>query len=159
MTITTLLYLAIALASTACARLTRENRNYWPMLRVIWMALGFVYFGSFANAVFGGGERPAPATRVVFGLVMLGAVAYSAWFMARRNKTPRFVALSVNGQPEVIGMDELMRATDMAVSMLQHGAMPAHRIPEIEAALAKWHTLDQWKRAMKNRRWRKPRDG
>jgi hypothetical protein len=65
-------FFAIAAGATYCARLTRADRSYWPMLRIIWSLLVLAYGGSGLALVLGRG-RIAPATR----LIAAGAVL--AW--------------------------------------------------------------------------------
>lgn len=93
----TLLIFAVAVSSSVCARLTRRDRNYYPMQRVLWTVLGFVYGGTALARVF----QPAPvpsgrlALSLAFTVAVLGATTYSIVFMRRRNRTPRFIPVSV----------------------------------------------------------------
>lgn len=89
----TFLIFAVAVSSSICARMTRPDRNYYPMQRVLWTVLGFVYGGSALARLF----QPAPvpngrlALSIAFSLAVLTATTYSIFFMRRRNKVPRFV--------------------------------------------------------------------
>lgn len=145
-----LIHLVIALTSTVCARQTRPDRSYHPMLKVIWAVFGFIYFGSFLNGVLGNatGDGTPFVTRLAFNLVALTAVLYSAWFMRKRNKTPRFLGLNLNGDIVMTPIDDLEGATRLAESWARHGAMPAETVARLEASLREWHRMEEWRKGV-----------
>lgn len=143
----TLLFFVVAASSTVCARLTRPDRNYYPMQRVIWAVLGFVYGGSALARVF---QSPSlPPGRVAlsgaFSLAVLAATTYSIVFMRRRNTTARFVPLDVAGNPVMVQVEDLRVAHTKTTSYLRHGAMPAAWVGEIDDARAKWQEIEDWR--------------
>jgi hypothetical protein len=131
------------------ASLTRRDRNYWPMLRVMWAAIAFVYGGSAFNllTVRAAGTPPSPVVRLAFSGVALAAIGYSVWFMRRRNRLARFVGLTVGGDIVVRSVAELEAAATLVESWAAHGAMPEARAARLEAALAEWRAKKAWARA------------
>ena len=140
-------FFAIAAGATYCARLTRADRSYWPMLRIIWSLLVLAYGGSGLALVLGRG-RIAPATRLIAAGAVLAAVAYSAAFMRRRNRLPRFQALSVGGEVIVRPIVELEAKADEVESWAAHGAMPPERAARLAAALDRWRAHEAWRRGL-----------
>lgn len=138
-----LLAFAIAVYSTRCARSTRRTRNYYPMQRVLWAILGFVYGGGALSAlvaiVQGGDHQPAPfLVRLAFNLLVLGGTVYSDRFMRRRNAVARFIPVGPLGDPEMVPVETLRHEFERMVSYLGHGAMPAEWVPELDRARAGW---------------------
>lgn len=133
---------AIALGAVLCSRHTRPDRNYYPMQRVMWFVLAAIYGGSGTAALFGTTTRPT--VRVVFTLLMLGAVLYSLGFIHKRNRTPRFLALTLGGDIIVTPVAELERAALLVESWAHHGAMTEERALALEAALAEWRAKRAW---------------
>lgn len=139
-------FFAVAGGAVHCASLTRRDRNYWPMLRVLWACIAFVYGGSAFGTLVGAQRNPT--TRAFFAAAALFAVGYSVWFMHKRNRTPRFVRLTVGGEFHLIPLDELSRAAELVESWARHGAMPAERAASVAAALAEWRAYDAWRKGM-----------
>lgn len=138
--------LGIAIFSTVCAKRTRPDRNYWPMQRVMWSVIGFVYYGALINIVLHGSG--GLQMRIIFSVVVLCAMIYSSWFMNKRNNTPRFIQLSIDGHEHFLALDELRIAATITTSFLRHGSMPKDWIPEIEEALQDWHNMDNWRQEL-----------
>jgi hypothetical protein len=136
----------VAGGATHCAALTRRDRNYWPMLRVLWAAIAFIYGGSGLSVLV---SRRLPTTaNLVFVAVALAAVAYSVWFMRKRNRTPRFIRLDTAGDVILRSVEELDTAANLAESWAAHGAMPEARVASLRAALAEWDAKRAWAREM-----------
>lgn len=145
------LFLAIAVVATDCARLTRANRSYWPMLRVMWSLLILAYGGSGIGLVMFHG-RIAPLVRVTATLAVLVAVCYSDGFMRRRNRVARYLPLTVGGQVEMVGVGELWQHYERAISLTQHGTAPAAWVAQLEAATAEWHRQEAGRVRLRQRR-------
>jgi hypothetical protein len=127
----------VAGGATHCAALTRRDRNYWPMLRVLWAVFAFIYGGSGLAVLM---NRRDPGLRdLIFAAAALGAVGYSVWFMKKRNRLPRFFQLDVAGTPTVVGLDEIERAANLVESAAHHGVLPESNVARLERALAAWH--------------------
>lgn len=139
--------LAVAVGSTVCARLSRPDRNYWPMMRVIWSAWGFAYAASAIGLVVNDGQVAFPV-RLAGSGAMLVAVVYAARYMARRNRTPRFIELDIAGDPVFVPLDQLEYAATIVESWANHGAMPTERADRLRAALAEAARKDEWKRGL-----------
>ena len=135
--------LAITVVAYLCARATRPDRNYWPMIRVMWSVLMAVYFGAFVNNVLGG--RGGPVVRLAFSAAMLGALLYALWFMRKRNRVARFVGLTLGGELLMRSVEELEAAAALTESYARHGAMPPELAARMEAALAEWRAKEAWK--------------
>ena len=140
----TLVVTLIAIASTVAARLTRPDRNYWPMLRVIWAALGFVYSAS-AVAMLIAPDRPAPAVRLGSSIAMLAAVGYAIWFMRRRNRTARYIHLTIEGHEVFRPIEELEAMASTMASWAAHGDMPAEIAARLVRALAERDRQARWR--------------
>jgi hypothetical protein len=151
----------VAGGATHCATLTRRDRNYWPMLRVLWAVLAFIYGGSGIAVAMN--QRDPNLRDLIFASAALGAVGYSVWFMHRRNRLARFLGLTVGGDIVVRSVHELEAAATLTESWAQHGAMPAARAERLRAALAEWEAKRAWAAALaaeaKERRAAKERGG
>lgn len=143
-----LIPLATAAASSVCARLTRYDRNYWPMLRVIFATFGFVYGGAAIAALMGG--QGSASTRVVFSSVVLLALLYAIWFMRKRNATPRYIWIDVDGTQRTVGMGEIERAATLVESAANHGHLPGARAARLELALVEWRRKEAWRRGLRD---------
>lgn len=138
---------AVALTGVAggavhCAALTRRDRNYWPMLRVLWSVFAFIYGGSGIAVAL---NRRDPGLRdLIFAGAALAAVGYSVWFMRKRNRLARFLGLTVAGDVVLRSVEELQAATTLAESWAAHGAMPPERVEALRAALAEWERKRAW---------------
>ena len=128
---------AIAIGAALCSRQTRNDRNYYPMQRVMWFVLAAVYGGSGMAALFDSPTRPI--VRAVFTVLMFGAVLYSFWFIRRRNMTKRYEPLTLDGQTEMVSIPELWRDYERAISLTYHGDAPPQWVAQMEAALVSWH--------------------
>lgn len=128
---------AIAIGAVFCARLSRPDRNYYPMQRVMWFVLAAIYGGSATAGLFDAPTRPS--VRVVFTAMMLGAVYYSLWFIVRRNRIPRYLPLTMDGQTAPVTTTELWHDYERAISLTAHGDTPPQWVAQMEAALARWH--------------------
>lgn len=137
-------WLAVAATAALCARLTRADRNYYPMQRVIWAALGFLGMG--AGGTFLLGTSAAPTVRLLFVGVLLAATLYSIWFMRRRNRTPRYIILNLGGHDVPLDAEHLRRQSEDVTSLVHHGAAPEAWVAGLEAACAEWRRKDRWKR-------------
>lgn len=137
----TALLFAVAISSSACARMTRPTRNYYPMQRVLWSVLGFVYGGGALSSLFRA-EGGSPVSRAVFTAAVLAATTYSVFFMRRRNRTPRFLPVGPTGAVEMVPVEDLRFEFDRMVSYLGHGAMPEAWVPELDRARARWQELE-----------------
>lgn len=138
------LVLAIAISSSVCARLTRPDRNYYPMQRVLWTILGGVYGGAFVARLISGGVTPPPIG-IAFSLLILCGTTYSIAFMKRRNRTPRFIPIDMGGHPDMVPLDKLRAAHEQTASYLRHGAMPADWVAEIDDGRARWQEMEDWR--------------
>lgn len=134
---------AITLGTMLCAALTRADRNYWPMLRVIWIALGFAFAGSGASAVVEGGQ--SWGTRLLFSGAILGAVIYAAAFMRRRNRVARYLPLTLAGQVEFVAEEDLRQCSEQVTSVVWHGAAPESWVLGLEEACAEWRRKRRWR--------------
>lgn len=144
-TMTALLF-AVAITSTVCARMTRPDRNYYPMQRVLWSILGFGYGGGALALLVNGEAHQSPVVvRVAGTAVVLGGTLYSIYFMKRRNLTPRFIPIDAAGQPRLLTLDDQRQAHQRTVSFLGHGAMPADWVAEIDAAREKWQGVEDFR--------------
>lgn len=132
----TLPLLAVAIVAALAARSTREDRNYYPMQKVIWFVIAFVYGGSATAAAFGAPTHPL--VRLVFTAAMLGAVSYSLWFIRRRNRTPRYLPLAIDGHIETVTQPELWHDYERAISLTYHGDALPDWVAQMEAAIAHW---------------------
>ncbi len=141
--VTTLLLFAVAASSSVCAHLTRPDRNYYPMQRVLWTVLGFVYGGAGLAALVNGATPPL--VRVAFSAAVLAGTTYSIVFMRRRNKIPRFVPIDALGQPQIVEQDALRDKHLQTVSYMRHGAMPAEWVAELDEARLRWQELEDWR--------------
>lgn len=131
----------IAVVAALAARSTRDDRNYYPMQKVIWFVIAFVYGGSATAAVF---DAPTqPVVRLVFTVAMLGAVSYSLWFIRRRNRTHRYLPLALDGHVEMVAQSELWRGYERAISLTHHGDAPPAWVAQMEAAIGHWHDQQQ----------------
>lgn len=146
------LLLVTGAAALAAAKLTRHDRNYWPMLRIIWAMLAFAYTGGGVARLLAArrGAAPAEASPPLLSLVFTGAILfallYAIRFMARRNRTPRFLALSVGGEVVVLPVEELRQRAETTISWARHGAMDAATAAELRAALDRWAEFEDWRR-------------
>ena len=132
----------VAGGATHCAALTRRDRNYWPMLRVLWAVFAFIYGGSGLAVLM---NRRDPNLRdLIFAAAALGAVGYSVWFMRRRNRLPRFLRLTVGGDILLRSVEELDAAANLTESWAAHGAMTPARAASLRAALAEWERRRAW---------------
>ncbi len=148
--IVTLLLFAVAVTSTVCARMTRPDRNYYPMQRVLWSILGFIYGGGAFSALLGGTQRETPlAVRAAFTAIVLLGTAYPVYFMRRRNTTPRFVPLDLAGEPVMVAVDTLRQEFDRTASYLGHGAMPDEWVAELDAARKRWQVYADWRASLR----------
>jgi hypothetical protein len=138
----------VVAGTLALARMTRPDRNYHPLLVVIWTATAAIYGGSFVANLTGEGGRPSTVTRVVFSAVMLAAVLFALWFVRKRNTTPRFLGLSINGDIIVTPVEDLRQMATMVESWAAHGAMPAEVVERQRAALAEWEAKRAWARGL-----------
>lgn len=143
----TLTLFAVAISSSLCARMTRPDRNYYPMQRVIWTVLGFIYGGSAISSLFvAAGHQSPVGVRLAFSGAVLLATTYSLAFMRRRNRTPRFIPIDARGEMAQVNVEDLRSAHTQALSYLQHGAMPAGWVAELDAARAKWQEYEDWRK-------------
>lgn len=143
------MWLGVTLGASICARLTRADRNYYPMQRVIWTA--FSAFGALAAAgivveIVAGQRASTIVTRLAFAGILLGAILYSARFMVQRNRVARYVPLRLDGQPGFVDQEELRACSERVTSVIAHGAAPESWVAGMEAACAEWRRLDRWKR-------------
>jgi hypothetical protein len=127
---------AIAVGAVACARSSRDDRNYYPMQKTMWFVLAFIYGGSGAAALFNSPTRPE--VRAVFTVLMFGAVLYSFWFIRKRNATPRYLPLTLGGQTEMVPTTELWHDYERAISLTAHGDAPPQWVAQMEQAMARW---------------------
>lgn len=136
------------LALLACA-IARPDRNYWPMVRVIFAALAFVYIGSGVSRLlmaWRGVQPAAPATvlSLVFSAAILGALLYGVWFIRKRNRTARFIELDLAGAPSFTPIEDLERAALLTASWVNSGAAPAATVERLGRASAEWHRQARW---------------
>lgn len=140
----TILLFAVAVSSTYCARLTRPDRNYYPMQRVLWTILGFVYGGAGLSSLFR--STTALQLRAAFALAVLAGTIYSIRFMRQRNRTPRYIALDLLGARVAADEEHLRRQSETVTSLVRHGAAPEAWVAGLEEACAEWRRLERWKR-------------
>lgn len=136
------LQLGIVGLTLLCARASQPDRNYWPMVRVMFAAIAFIYGGSLTGNLTGG--QPHPATRVVFNVAMLLAVGYALWFIRKRNRTPRFIGLDLGGHLTMMTTEEIDHAAMVAESAAHHGVLPPARSATLGAALAEGERKRRW---------------
>lgn len=136
----------VAGGATHCAALTRRDRNYWPMLRVLWAVFAFIYGGSGLAVLLN--QRPPGLRDAIFAGAALGAVGYSVWFMRRRNRTPRFLRLDAAGDVVLRSVEELDAAANLTESWAAHGAMTEARAASLRDALDEWERRRAWARDM-----------
>lgn len=143
-----LLWLAVGVVAYLCARLTRPDRNYYPMQRVIWGALSFVGMGaglSDGAALLFGGEGSTTIAKTVFAGALVAATTYAARFMRKRNTTPRYIALDIAGQELPVDEEHLRRQSENVTSVVHHGAAPEAWVTGLEEACAEWRRKQRWK--------------
>ena len=146
----------VAVLAALCDRHTRADRSYYPMQRVMWRTVAAVYMGSAVEALFD--APPAPAVRAAFAAAMIAATAYSLWFIRRRNRLPRFLALSVGGEVIVRPVAELEAKADEVESWAAHGAMPPERAARLAAALDRWRAHEAWRATLADQTARRRRE-
>lgn len=139
------LQLIITLVALACVKSTRADRTYHPMVLIVWIGFAFVYGGSFVGSLTNHTGAPNPVTRLVFNIVTLLVVCYALWFMRRRNRTARFLGLTLGGDLVVRSVEELEAAALLTESWVHHGAMPEERVAKLREALAGWDEKQAWK--------------
>lgn len=154
------LQLGIVLLTLACARTSRPDRNYWPMVRIIFAAIAAVNGGTFVGNLTSHGATPNPVARVVFNAAMLAAMLYALWFIRKRNATPRFIRLTLGGDFVVMTIEEIDQAVNIAESAAHHGTLTPERAASMRAALAEWERKRAWAAGLQQQvRARRARQG
>lgn len=134
---------AVAFGAYACARLTKPDRNYWPMIRVIWTALAVFAQLAAVGAIMG--RVNTIGGRLVFAGILLAAILYSIYFMRRRNHIARYLPLDLGGQVIFVDEEHLRHQSENITSFVQHGTAPEEWVKGLEEACAEWRRMDRWK--------------
>jgi hypothetical protein len=143
------LQLGIVINACVCLRNARNDRSYWPMIRIIFVVLVAVYGGSFAgnigNMVTGSAESAPPfLVRVIFNAAICAATGYAHWFIRKRNRTPRFVRLDLGGNLTMISVPEVDRGIAVAESTFNHGVARPEQAGRMRAALDEYDRKRRW---------------
>lgn len=142
------LLFAVAIGSSVCATLTRPDRNYYPMQRVLWTILGFVFGSAGIGALIGAQGTSPPLVRIASDLLVLLGILYGIRFMRRRNSTPRFIPLDIAGQPQMVELVQLRGEFERTTSYLRHGAMPADWVAELDEGRTRWQEFEDWRKEL-----------
>lgn len=144
-------------AALVCSRIARPDRNYWPLVRVIFAALAFVYCGSGVARLLQAWQgltltAPATTTGLVFAATILGVLLYGVWFMRKRNRLARFLGLTIGGDIVLRSVEELDAAAVLTESWAFHGSLPPARAAGLRLALDEWERKRRWEAGLRGER-------
>lgn len=133
----------VVVLAFACAALITPRRTYYPLLRLLFMALAGLYGGLATATAMGSAGDARLRVAAVGGLALTLALCVA--FIRRRNQAPQWVALDVRGLPEAIDPAQLEHDVLAILALVRHGMADADLIAELEGAIAAWRAFRRWR--------------